>query len=75
MEKFRASATGEDVELPVVFVGSNSAKDGSYEKRFGKKRGSVMVLATVKFEWFAEWNVHARGEEYDALKKREKMGR
>ena len=69
MEKFRASATGEDVELPVVFVGSNSAKDGSYEKRFGKKRGSV------KFEWFAEWNVHARGEEYDALKKREKMGR
>lgn len=29
----------------------------------------------VKFEWFAEWNVHARGEEYDALKKREKMGR
>tara|TARA_B110000305_G_C18804207_1_gene344042 strand:- start:13 stop:135 length:123 start_codon:yes stop_codon:yes gene_type:complete len=37
MEKFRASATGEDVELPVVFVGSNSAKDGSYEKRLGRR--------------------------------------
>ena len=56
---------------PVVFIGSNSAKDESYESRFGKKRGSIMVLAPVSYAWFKEWEakrVHSRGGEYDQLK-------
>lgn len=70
LQKFWAE-DGES-ELPVAFIGSNSAKDFSYEKRFGKNRGSVMVLAPVEYKWFKKWEnnrVHARGEDYDAMKK------
>jgi phytoene dehydrogenase-like protein len=70
-EKF--SEEGLECELPVTFIGSNSAKDHSYEKRFGKNRGSIMVLAPVEYKWFEKWEkgrVHARGDEYDALKEK-----
>jgi len=73
MEKFRNSRDGFDVDFPVIFFGSNSAKDRSYESRFGKHRGSIMVLAPVNYGWFKEWNdgrVHARGKGYEKLKER-----
>jgi len=38
MEAFRASDTGFDVEFPVIFFGSNSVKDSSYERRFVSER-------------------------------------
>jgi len=68
LEKFWAD---DAAELPVAFIGSNSAKDFSYEKRFGKNRGSIMVLAPVEYKWFKKWEanrVHARGDDYDTLK-------
>jgi all-trans-retinol 13,14-reductase len=59
-------------EMPIVFIGSNAAKDGSYKKRYGANRGSIMVLAPVNYNWFKEWErtrVHARGDDYDKMKK------
>ena len=58
--------------FPAVFIGSNSAKDSSYETRFGKDRGSLTVIAPVDYAVFAKWEtgrVHNRGEGYDDVKK------
>ncbi|XP_078522857.1 all-trans-retinol 13,14-reductase [Lissotriton helveticus] len=66
------SANREDAagHVPMIFVGSPSAKDPSWDERF-PGRSTLTVLTFAPYEWFEEWkdkNVKKRGEDYDGLK-------
>ena len=58
-------------DLPAVFVGSASAKDGDWPRR-NPGKSAMTVLCPVKASWFQEWaegtKVKHRGDTYAAVK-------
>eukprot|EP00620_Florenciella_sp_RCC1587_P016399 CAMPEP_0182572800 /NCGR_PEP_ID=MMETSP1324-20130603/17891_1 /TAXON_ID=236786 /ORGANISM="Florenciella sp., Strain RCC1587" /LENGTH=637 /DNA_ID=CAMNT_0024787809 /DNA_START=175 /DNA_END=2089 /DNA_ORIENTATION=+ len=57
-------------DLPAVFLGSASAKDGDWPRR-NPGKSAMTVLVPVKAEWFDRWDgtkIKNRGDEYKAYK-------
>uniref|UniRef100_A0A670JW47 All-trans-retinol 13,14-reductase n=1 Tax=Podarcis muralis TaxID=64176 RepID=A0A670JW47_PODMU len=57
-------------KIPFLYIGSSSAKDPLWEKRFPGK-STLIVLTAAKYEWFEEWKeekVSKRGAVYEAFK-------
>ncbi|XP_060642931.2 all-trans-retinol 13,14-reductase [Anolis sagrei] len=56
--------------IPLVYIGSSSAKDPLWEKRYPGK-STLIILAVTKYEWFEEWKeekVTKRGVDYESVK-------
>nr|XP_028564029.1 all-trans-retinol 13,14-reductase-like isoform X1 [Podarcis muralis] len=67
---FNCSRETAPENIPLLYIGSPSAKDPLWEKRYPGK-STLIVLAVAKYEWFEEWKeekVTKRGAEYEAFK-------
>uniref|UniRef100_A0A7S2DGY5 Uncharacterized protein n=1 Tax=Octactis speculum TaxID=3111310 RepID=A0A7S2DGY5_9STRA len=67
---FPASEVPAVDDLPAVFLGSASAKDGDWSRRHPGK-AAMTVLCPVRAEWFQAWaggKIKHRGEEYRRVK-------
>ncbi|XP_042327453.1 all-trans-retinol 13,14-reductase [Sceloporus undulatus] len=56
--------------IPLLYIGSSSAKDPLWEKRYPGK-STLIILIVAKYEWFEEWKeekVTKRGLEYESVK-------
>lgn len=56
--------------IPLLFIGSPSAKDPTWEDRF-PDRSTMIVLVPTSYEWFEEWREEPKGKrssDYETLK-------
>ncbi|XP_045683509.1 LOW QUALITY PROTEIN: all-trans-retinol 13,14-reductase [Phyllostomus hastatus] len=56
--------------MPLLFIGSPSAKDPTWEDRF-PDRSTMIVLVPTSYEWFEEWWEEPKGKrssDYETLK-------
>ncbi|XP_062994941.1 all-trans-retinol 13,14-reductase [Elgaria multicarinata webbii] len=67
---FNCSRETAPKNIPLIYVGSPSAKDPTWDQRYPGK-SVLIILAAAKYEWFEEWKeekVTKRGVDYESFK-------
>uniref|UniRef100_A0A8C5MSZ7 All-trans-retinol 13,14-reductase n=1 Tax=Leptobrachium leishanense TaxID=445787 RepID=A0A8C5MSZ7_9ANUR len=69
-EYFTAAPEDASDHIPMLYIGSPSAKDPTHEERCPGK-STLTALSFARYEWFKEWKnkkVQKRGEDYESVK-------